>query len=149
MDKTLKHKFFLVLMGLLACFGACSKVDDLAVPNVESPVLLLLSGTSFLPNAPVVVNGSIYELDKSGILDNTIGIDSIPINGLQIGVYVNHTTQVGSIVSDSNGRLVFTSSWADVGLSNPVPTNQVRLEFAGEYGGIAFRRYHTITVAEP
>jgi|GEM_PF-703131 len=135
-----------LLPVLLVSLVSCEKTDELTTPKLDSPLLILLSGSSFAADAPVVVQGRFYQLDKSGILDHTIGIDSIPMGNLAVTVYVNHTTEVGSITTGSDGRATFTASWADIGLSSPASNNQVRLEFASELNGVPFRKYHTVTV---
>lgn len=135
-----------LLTVFTVCLSSCEKTDELTTPKLDSPLLILLSGTSFAADAPVAVQGTFYQLDKAGILDHTVGIDSIPMANLVVTVFVNHTTEVGSMTTDSNGKATFTASWEMIGLSNPKTNNQVRLEFASELNGVPFRKYHTITV---
>ncbi|MCC5938551.1 MAG: hypothetical protein JJU34_14825 [Lunatimonas sp.] len=130
----------------LICCVSCVETDELVTPNVASPVLVVLQGSAFAASAPVSVNGRFYELDKSGILDHTVGIDSIPVAGLQVRVFINHTQEIGSATTDSNGRLVFEQPWSSLGLSAPRVGNTVRLEFAGVHKDIAFRTYHNVSV---
>lgn len=146
MKKYLSHfGIYSALVALVCCFS-CVDAEDLATPNVASPVLVMLQGASFEATAPVSVVGRFYELDKSGILDHTVGIDSIPVAGLQIRVFINQTEEVGSVTTDGSGRIVFEQSWSNLGLSNPRQNNSVRLEFAGVHKDVPFRSYHNVTV---
>jgi hypothetical protein len=137
---------YLALLALV-CFS-CVEEDGLVTPNVASPVLVLLQGSSFQASAPVTVTGRFYELDKSGILDHRVGIDSIPVAGLQVRVFINHNQEIGSATTDSNGSLVFQQPWSTLGLSSPRAGNSVRLEFAGVHKNIAFRTYHNVVVRQ-
>ncbi|WP_209331928.1 hypothetical protein [Lunatimonas salinarum] len=146
MKLQLKHiRLYTALIALF--FGvSCVETDELVTPNVASPVLVVLQGSSFEASAPVSVSGRFYELDKTGILDNTVGIDSIPVSGLQVRVFINHTQEIGSATTDNTGRLVFEQPWSSLGLSAPASGNSVRLEFAGVHKDIAFRTYHNVSV---
>jgi hypothetical protein len=125
---------------------SCVVTDDLATPNVASPVLVLLDGTEFEANSEVAVLGRFYELDKSGILDQHVGIDSIPVSGLNIRVFINSTQEVGSFTTDGSGRALFQQSWSGLGVDAPTSGRQIRLEFAGEHNNTAFRMFHNVRV---
>ena len=43
-----------------------------------------------------------YELDKSGILDHTVGIDSIPVADLSLEVFAAGAS-VGTFTTDASG----------------------------------------------
>lgn len=139
------------LLGLILLMSGfmvigCEDVVELATPNVASPVLVLLEGSSFTSSSNVEVMGTFLELDKSGILDKNIGIDSLPVSNLEIKVFVDHVEEVSTLVTDSMGKVAFSLTWADLGVSAATSGNQVRLEFAGIHKGIAFRKYHTVRV---
>lgn len=125
---------------------SCEEVDGLATPNVASPVLVVVEGSSFPPNSEVLVSAKFMELDKSGILDGNIGIDSIPVNDLEIQVYINQTDEVASLVTNGEGEVALNTTWEDLGLTIPDPGNQVKLEFTGSYKNVSFRKYHTVRV---
>ncbi|GGZ14585.1 hypothetical protein GCM10007049_03090 [Echinicola pacifica] len=125
---------------------SCEDAIELATPNVASPVLVVVAGSTFPMDSPVEVSAKFLELDKTGILDHTVGIDSIPVSDLQIMVYINQTDEVSSIMTDGEGIADLTVSWADLGLSSPGSGDQVKLEFTGTYQNIAFRKYHTVRV---
>src|SRR5690554_6906867 len=148
---TIMKKAKNILLGLLLAIGGvmvtgCEDAVELATPNVASPVLVLLEGYSFSSSATVEVVGTFLELDKSGILDKNIGIDSLPLPNLEIKVFVDHVQEVSSLVTDPMGKAALSLSWADLGISPATSGNQVKLEFAGMHKGIPFRKYHTIRV---
>jgi len=141
------RKYKNIFFGLLLVVGTgCEDAVELATPNVASPVLVLLEGSSFSSGARVEVVGTFLELDKSGILDKNIGIDSIPLSNLEIIVFVDHVQEVSSLVTDPTGKAALSLTWADLGISPAISGNQVKLEFAGMHKGIPFRKYHTIRV---
>lgn len=130
----------------LAFSQSCVEAEDLATPNVAAPVLVLLNGTSFSAASSVTVGSLFLELDKTNILDHTKGIDSIPVPNLNIAVFINNTNEVAKLVTDAEGSADLVLSWADLGLPDAKTGNQVRLEFAGTYKDVPFRKYHTVRV---
>ena len=100
---------------------SCEDVSDMAVNKVASPVLLEVrnSGSN-------EVTAVFYELDKSGILDHTVGIDSIPVANLAIEVFAA-SASVGTFTTDASGSFIVTYAG--------VKPN----EYAGSHKGIAFR----------
>lgn len=136
----------LAILGLAASIYSCIDAVELATPNTASPVLVLLEGNEFEATTGVAVAGTFYELDKSGILDNTVGIDSIPVSGLEIRVFINHTEEVGTLTTDGSGKVMFQNPWSSLGLNAPASGDQVRLEFAGNHNNVAFRQYHNVRV---
>ncbi|WP_114750745.1 hypothetical protein [Pleomorphovibrio marinus] len=136
----------LVLSLLVLVSTACVVTDDLATPNVASPVLVLLQGTEFEASSDVSVVGRFYELDKSGILDQNVGIDSIPVSGLNVRVFINSTQEVGSLTTDGSGSVLFQQTWNGLGVEAPSSGSQIRLEFAGVHNNTAFRMYHNVRV---
>jgi hypothetical protein len=101
-------------------FAACEKEDELILPRVASPVLLVTEdGTDN-------VMAYFYELDKSGILNQSVGIDTIPVAGLSIEVFAAGVT-LGSFETGTDGAI-------SIDFTDTKPN-----EYAGEYKGIAFR----------
>lgn len=125
---------------------SCVETEELVTPNVASPVLILFEGNSFGPESPVTVASKFLELDKTNILDHTLGIDSIPVSNLDIAVFINNTTAVASLLTDADGTAELVVSWSELGVAEPASGSQVRLEFVGEYKEIPFRQYHTVRV---
>lgn len=124
-DKSINFRANYVIVLLIAMviitITACEDVSDIAVNKVPSPVLMELETT-----APDEVRAVFYELDKSGILDHNVGIDSIPLSGLSIEVFAAKTS-VGVFTTGADGA--FTVTYTDTKPN----------EFAGVHKGIAFR----------
>ena len=130
--KTMKYPIiFSLLIGLI--FTSCLK-DDLAFDVVESPVLAVFedmgAGTDNL-----TVKATFYDLDKSGILDHTIGIDSIPVANMEISVFILSNQLVETLTTDASGEVVFDVPWTELAGSS-------RLEWVGQYDDIDFRIFH-------
>ncbi|MDR7131307.1 hypothetical protein J2X69_003668 [Algoriphagus sp. 4150] len=136
----------LAAFATIAFTQSCVEGEDLVTPNVASPVLVLLEGSSFDSLSLVTVGSRFLELDKTNILDHTKGIDSIPVPNLNITVFINNTTEVAKLVTDAGGSAELVVSWADLGLAEATGGNQIRLEFAGTHKNTAFRKYHTVIV---
>ncbi len=140
MKNAIKKSSFVIALCLLLLAQACVETDDLVTPNVASPVLILLEGTSFSATSSVSVNSKTFELDKTNILDHNLGIDSIPVANLALDVFVANTTKVASLTTNAEGSADLVVSWADLGVAAPTSGTQVRLEFAGTYKDVAFRK---------
>jgi len=146
MKKISKLYFALASLIMAIAFQSCVDADELTTPNVASPVLVLLTGSSFESDSKVIVNSKFLELDKTNILDKSIGIDSIPVANLDIRVFYNTTTEVAALTTDDAGSAILDVTWQELGLSTAAPGTQVRLEFTGTYKNIPFRRYHSVQV---
>lgn len=130
------HKKFLTKLGI-ACLLAWACVscqeNDLAFDIIESPVLATFEMLDS-DDATLAVKATFFDLDKSGILDQSIGIDSTRISGLPIEVFINESTLVESFVTDSNGEVVFEEPVSDL-------LGTGRLEWTGTFDGTPFRIY--------
>ena len=146
MKKSLNIYLLVAALATLSISQSCVETEDLVTPNVASPVLILLEGTSFGPTSPVTVGSKFLELDKTNILDHTKGIDSIPVPNLDIAVFINNTNEVARLVTGADGGADLVVTWADLGISEASSGNSVRLEFAGTYKDVPFRKYHTVRV---
>ncbi|AWW32347.1 hypothetical protein DN752_20605 [Echinicola strongylocentroti] len=144
--KNKTYKIWAVLLACLPLLFSCEDAVELATPNVASPVLVVVDGGAFPSDSEVTVTAKFMELDKTGILDNTVGIDSIPVSDLEVTVFINQTEEVSTVVTDGGGEAGLSVSWAALGLEVPGSGDQVRLEFAGTHDNIAFRKYHTVRV---
>ena len=110
-----------LLVGMiLVTLTSCEDESDMAVNKVASPVLLELK------DSPGELTAYFFELDKSGILDHTVGIDSIPLANLQVEVFAS-TSSLGVFTTDDSGSFLIT-------YAGKKPN-----EFAGAYKGTAFR----------
>ena len=119
----LRTKYILILLAamIVVSVTSCEDVSDMAVNKVASPVLLDVKSTGINE-----VTASFYELDKSGILDYTVGIDSIPVADLSIEVFAA-SASVGTFTTDGSGSFI-------VSYTGTKPN-----EYAGSHKGIAFR----------
>lgn len=124
-DKSIKLRanyiIVLVVAMVIVTLTSCEDVNDMAVNKVASPVLLDVKNS-----AANEVTAYFYELDKSGILDHTVGIDSIPVSGLSIEVFAG-TASVGVFTTGGDGSF-------SVAYDVTKPS-----EYAGVHKGIAFR----------
>jgi len=129
--KSIYMNIMALLIVAALSFG-CEDVTDVAIDRVVAPVLGVDLGTE-TDNGMLKRQVVFYELDKTGILDHTIGIDSIPVSNLAIEVYINDRTSVGSLTTDANGLVVFEKPLSDFGGAAPA------LQWVGSYKGINFR----------
>lgn len=119
---------------VLICLLTSCTSDDLAFDIIESPVLATFEESIDSQEGILNMTATFYELDKSGILDQNIGIDSTLITGLTIEVFINENTSVGQLTTDSNGQAVFEKSLGDLGGAS-------RLEWVGSHNSTPFRIY--------
>lgn len=141
------------LIALTIGLSACQKIEDPFVDRVAAPVLVLIENTlgdgGGLTGEPVVpqkVGGTvtmsvrIMDLNKAGLLDNKVGIDSIPVTGLALKLTLRNGTAVGDLTTDSKGRAMLTKTWAELGVATPKAGNTVLLTWTGAYKAQAFSR---------
>lgn len=121
--------FLLVCLSLTACTS-----DELAFDIIESPVLAVFEDSPNTTAEMLAVTATFYDLDKSGILDQNIGIDSLPIQDLEISVYVDGSALISSYTTDVEGIVEFEAAFQELGTSR-------RLEWVGSYEGVPFRIY--------
>ena len=144
---------FLTTIGL----SACEKKVDPFVDRVVAPVLIMIDnatgdggGQTAEPvvsqkvSGPVTLAVRIYELDKSGILDNKVGIDSIPVASLALKLATRTGTDLGSLTTDASGKATISKTWAELGIAAPRAGSSVALTWTGDYKGQAFSRYSRV-----
>lgn len=119
----IRTRYILILLAamIVVSVTSCEDESDMAVNKVASPVLLDIKNTGTNE-----VTAYFYELDKTGILDNSVGIDSIPLADLAIEVFAA-SASVGTFTTDALGSFV-------VSYAGTKPN-----EYAGSHKGIAFR----------
>jgi hypothetical protein len=132
-----KHilKIAIILAVLFGLF-ACEEESDMAIDRVASPVLVMVSPASKTPDL-ITVSATFLELDKSGILDHTIGIDSIPVPNLSIKVAKYGGAVLTTLTTDAAGKVTLSSPTADL-------TGTTKLEWSGEYKGVKFTQISSL-----
>ncbi len=146
MKKYNKYILSLMIVLVFSALSSCIDEDELTIPFNASPVLVMVSGNSFPAAGNVVVSARVYELDKTNILDHTLGIDSIAVANFQVNVLVNDVMSVASFTTDAAGQGMVISSWEDLGMIVPETGNSLVLEFSGIHNDLPFRKRHTISV---
>lgn len=121
----------LVIVGIFLV--SCSK-DDLAFDIIESPVLAQFEALGDADPGVLKVKATFLDLDKTGILDQNIGIDSLPVAGLEIKVYVFESDLVGELMTSSDGTVIFEEDISNL-------QGASRLEWVGTYEDTPFRIY--------
>jgi hypothetical protein len=119
----IRTQVILILLAamIVVSITSCEDESDMAVNKVASPILLDVKNTGANE-----VTAYFYELDKSGILDHTVGIDSIPVSNLAIEVFAS-SLAVGTFTTDASGSFVISYNGAKPN------------EYTGSHKGIAFR----------
>ncbi|MGA0557804.1 hypothetical protein ACO2Q8_14200 [Larkinella sp. VNQ87] len=140
------------LLAAGSLLAGCEKKEDPFVDRVVAPVLVVVEGASDgggltaepvvtqKISAPVTMSVKIFELDKSGILDYTVGIDSIPVTSLAIKLTKRDGTAIADLTTDNTGKASLTKTWAELGITAPAVGSSVSLTWRGEYKGQAFSR---------
>jgi hypothetical protein len=155
MKMRMKSYKYLILSGLTvmsSVFAGCEKTEDPFVDRVVAPVLVLVDGASDgggqtaepvvtqKITAPVIMTVKVFELDKSGILDYKVGIDSIPVVSLSLKLTKRDGTAIADLKTDATGKATLTKTWAELGIAAPAVGSSVSLTWKGEYKGQAFSR---------
>jgi hypothetical protein len=186
--KSYKRHFTLLGICLLAstAFFACEE-EDPWVDATTSPVLVNIIGAPFgypIEKQPTVTYDSsaqelvfsarILELDKSNILNNAVGIDSVPATNVQIAINydINKSVKVdtvkfqsqtfifkadalkaagklGDISSDASGLVTFKTTYKALGFEgNRIQRkgDLIKLTWSGTYKGISFIRLSQASV---
>jgi hypothetical protein len=150
MKKYLLKCLVLLPVGAGILFSGCQKEDDPFVDRVQAPVLVVIEGSSgYLAGGaqyyePVALAASIYELDKSGLLNNAVGIDSIPVAGLAITLVRRDGTRIADLTTDDAGKVLLTASWSDLGVAAPKAGASVGLSWSGQHKGQTFTRFSKV-----
>ncbi|QHT68582.1 hypothetical protein GXP67_18990 [Rhodocytophaga rosea] len=164
MKKRFNYIIYLMAVGMISLMTACEKEEDPFVDRVAAPVLVVIEnakagyltggGLYAVPvvdsklSEPVLLSASLYELDKSGILNHAVGIDSIPVANLSITLMTRTGLKIADVTSDAEGHVSITKTWAELGLTEPKKGNLINLDWSGEYKGIAFVRRSQVQVVE-
>jgi hypothetical protein len=126
MKNYIKYTFAIAFAALV--LSSCEEVADNPIPHIASPVLLE-TATLDTDETTAEIMATFYELDKTGIMDNTVGIDSIPLANLSVQVFAG-TASLGTFTTDNAGS--FTVTYDPSTITD-------KLEWAGIYNNVAFR----------
>lgn len=114
-------KITLALSLTIMLMSSCKEETDIVLERVEAPVFMEYTAVS-----ETEATATFYDLDKTGILDQNVGIVYNPISSLTVEVLMDGSS-LGTFTTGSDGS--FT-----VPITDGIPE-----EFAGNYDGIAFR----------
>jgi hypothetical protein len=154
--KKLINIFVIALLG--AGFSSCEKADPF-VARVVSPVLLLVQGCDGIlsngmttePTVPSLIAGDasialkVLELDKTGILDYKVGIDSLPVTGVKITFKLRTGAVLKEVQTDTKGVATLSATWASLGIAAPKAGSSVKLTASGTYKDVSFSKYFIIS----
>ncbi|MCE7040741.1 hypothetical protein [Dyadobacter sp. CY312] len=179
-------------IGVLAFFTVVivsCKVEDPFLDSTVAPVLVDVQGATFgapisaTANVPtdssskeITVASRLLELDKTNILDNTKGIDSIPVAGIKVTLTYELTKTVkvdtllfkgitytfkdevykksdtwGEITTDTNGQVSIKTSYKELGFEENLIQRKgdiIKITWKGTHKGIPFTRFSQITVTD-
>ena len=148
-----KIALYLLLLAVVAV-TACQKTPDPFVDRVVAPVLLVFENaigdgggftteptvTSKASTATATVSLRVLELDKTNILDNKKGIDSVAVSGTTLILTTRTGNKIAEVATDSKGRAVFSAAWTTFGVAAPRVGTVVTLTLTGNYKGQAFSK---------
>lgn len=168
-------RIFMQVFIVCAVLFSCSEEDPF-VDRTVAPVLLVFDevqgylaggGLTAVPSVtkpvnvdnytdPVILSLTAYELDKSGILDHTVGIDSIPVTGLQITFSKRDGTLPITLSSDTFGKIVVSTTWEALGITDvetiatasAARSITIALSWTGEHKGQSFTRYSQVVFSK-
>lgn len=172
-----KGRLFAAMMIALSLTMVSCEEEDPFVDRTAAPVLMVFDevtgylasgGLTSVPSViktvtaatytqPVVLSVSLYELDKSGILDNTIGIDSIPVADVPMIFSKRDGTVPIEALSDAEGKVIITTTWETLGITDvativaakPARSITIPLLWKGSYKGQSFSRYSQVVFTKP
>ena len=140
-------------MAAIATATVSCKVDDPMLDSVVSPVLVDIVGAPFgspiaseptvgylATDSVVTLQARLLELDKTNILDNTKGIDSIPVPNVAIKISMRTGASIGDVTSDASGLVTLKKTWAELGIAAPKAGAITKISWSGTYKGISFTR---------
>ena len=114
-------KITLALSLTIMLMSSCKEETDIVLERVEAPVFMEYTAVS-----ETEATATFYDLDKTGILDQNVGIVYNPISSLTVEVLMDGSS-LGTFTTGSDGSFA-------IPIADGVPE-----EFAGNYDGIAFR----------
>lgn len=146
---------------ILALAATSCKVDDPFVDRIAAPVLVIFEdtngATSGLTTEPSVISSAsadasvtvrLLELNKDGLLDYKVGIDSIPAKAIPVTFKLRTGAKVSDVTTDDKGRSTLKVSWKTLGIDAPVAGSSVLLACSATYKDVAFTKYFRLTASK-
>lgn len=135
------------------------EVADPFVDRIAAPVLVLVAGddgieSSGLTTEPTVTSKAstdalvkirLLALDKTGILDYKVGIDSIPAKSVSLTLKLRTGVTVKEVSTGNDGVATFTIPWSALGIAAPKAGTSVALSCSGKYDEISFTKLLRLT----
>ncbi|MDP5120209.1 MAG: hypothetical protein NWQ46_01335 [Spirosomaceae bacterium] len=154
----MKASYKILLLFAVTLLQVSCEAEDPFVDREVSPLLVLLAGddgvaSSGLTTEPTVTSAiskaatfsvKLYELDKSGILDKNIGIDSVAASGVSLEIKRRTGGTITTATTNASGVATFTVTWADLGISAPSSSSSVSLNCSGSYKDKSFTKLFRI-----
>ncbi|MCF0042782.1 hypothetical protein [Dyadobacter fanqingshengii] len=156
--KNIKTYFPALCLAVALSLGMAScKEEDPFLDVDVAPVLVDIVGAAFgapIASEPTVgyqatapkltLSARLLELDKTNILDNTKGIDSIPVPNVAIKITLRTGAVLGEVTSNAQGLVTIDKTWAELGVAAPKAGAVTKISWTGTYKGIAFTRYSQV-----
>lgn len=143
----------LCIIAIIALATISCKEEDPMLDSVVSPVLVDIVGAPFgspiaseptvtyaATDAKVTLSARLLELDKTNILNNAIGIDSVPVPNVSIKISMRTGASLGDVTSDANGLVKLEKTWSELGIPAAKAGSITKISWSGTYKGIAFTR---------
>jgi hypothetical protein len=150
----------ILIIAIVAFVFGCKKADPF-VDRLVSPVLVVFENagalTSGLTTEPLVTTSAavdasisvrLFELDKKGILDNKVGIDSLPVKALPVQIKLRNGTKIAEGTTDGTGKVTIVTAWKTLGIEKPATGNSVLLACSATYKEVAFTKLFRLTASK-
>ncbi len=146
---------------ILAFVATSCKVDDPFVDRVVAPVLVIFEDpagkSNGLTTEPSVISSAsadasitvrLLELNKDGLLDYKVGIDSIPAKSVPVTFKLRTGTKILDVTTDDKGRSTLKIAWKTLGVATPVAGSSVLLACSATYKDVPFTKYFRLTATK-
>ncbi|MFN3850195.1 MAG: hypothetical protein ACK4NY_12245 [Spirosomataceae bacterium] len=152
--------FSIIALGFVV--SSC-KVDDPFVDRVVSPVLVIFEdavtgaktnglttepSVSSSASADAVITARFLELNKDGLLDYKVGIDSLPVKSVVVSFKLRNGTKISDVTTDDKGRSTLKIAWKSLGIATPVAGSSVSLACSATYKDVSFTKYFRLTATK-
>lgn len=151
----MKSIYKLLIILFVAIFQFSCEAEDPFVDREVAPLLVLVAGDDGVPSSGLTTEPTVrsaaglttatftvklYELDKTGILDKNVGIDSVAASGVELQLKFRNGGAITSATTDNSGVATFVIPWADLGVASPTSSSSVSLNCSGAYKDVTFTK---------